>query len=122
MKKKNNFTQKMSTIIIVLTLFISTTVVAQTTKYVEVKIKTSAVCGDCKERIETALAFEKGVKKATLDLKTQIVTVLYNPKKTTPAKIRIAISKVGYDADDVVASEKGYSKLPGCCKKTVASH
>ena len=28
-----------------------------------IKIKTSSQCNDCKERIEEALAFEKGVKK-----------------------------------------------------------
>ena len=35
----------------------------------EVKIKTSAICGMCKARIERNLAFEKGVKESTLDVK-----------------------------------------------------
>ena len=84
----------------------------------EVKIKTSAVCGMCKDRIETGLSSEKGVKSVSLDTDTKIVTVGYNPEKTDPAKIRTAISKIGYDADDVKADPDAYAKLPGCCKKS----
>lgn len=83
----------------------------------EVKIKTSAICGMCKARIERNLAFEKGVKEASLDVKSKIVTIKYNPAKTDVAKLKANISKTGYDADEVVADEVGYNKLPGCCKK-----
>lgn len=81
-----------------------------------IKIKTSAVCGTCKATIEKALAFEKGVKKATLDVKTKIVTVEYQADKTSPEKIRACIAKSGYDADDVKREEKAYNKLDECCK------
>lgn len=83
----------------------------------EVKIKTSAVCGMCKERIERNLSFEKGVKDASLDVKSKIVTIKYNPKKTDVNKLKANIAKTGYDADEVVADEAGYTKLPTCCKK-----
>ena len=83
----------------------------------EIKIKTSAQCDNCKERIEKALAFEKGVKKSTLDVKTKECTVIYNPKKTSPEKIKAAIAKSGYDADEVKAEDKAYNKLPRCCQK-----
>jgi hypothetical protein len=43
--------------------------------------------------------------------------VTYKKSKTSPEKIRKAISKVGYDADDVTADPKAYSKLDACCKK-----
>ena len=88
----------------------------------EVKIKTSAVCGMCKARIERSLAFEKGVKEATLDVDTKVVTIKYNAAKTDVAKLKANITKTGYDADEVVADPKGYAKLPGCCKKGVATH
>lgn len=81
------------------------------------KIKTSAQCGDCKERIENKLNFSKGVKSATLDLKTKIATVIYDSKKTNPEQIKAAIVKVGYDADTMPADEKAYNKLPKCCQK-----
>ncbi|GAB3696494.1 hypothetical protein GCM10027592_19630 [Spirosoma flavus] len=83
----------------------------------EVKIKTSAICGMCKARIERNLGFEKGVKEATLDVKSKIVTIKYNPAKTDVTKLKANISKTGYDADEVVADEVGYNKLPSCCKK-----
>jgi mercuric ion binding protein len=107
---------KAITVIITMILF-SAGVSAQSNKLQEVKIKTSSQCNDCKERIEEALAFEKGVKKSELDVKTQVVTVSYKKGKTSPEKIRKAISKVGYDADNVAADTKAYSKLPACCKK-----
>ena len=83
----------------------------------EVKIKTSAICEMCKARIERNLAFEKGVKEATLDVDTKVVTIKYNPVKTDVTKLKANITKTGYDADEVVADAKGYDKLPSCCKK-----
>lgn len=84
----------------------------------EVKIKTSAVCGMCKTRIERNLAFEKGVKESSLDVKSKVVTIKYNAAKTDVAKLKANISKSGYDAEDVLADEAGYNKLPSCCKKS----
>ncbi len=90
-----------------------------TPKSQTVKIKTSAICEMCKERIEKKLAFTKGVTDVNLDVesKDKVVTVIFNPKKTSLEKIKKAISEVGYDADEVVAETAGYDKLPGCCKK-----
>jgi copper chaperone CopZ len=76
----------------------------------------------CKETIEKALAFEPGVKASLLNVESKIVTVKYNPAKTTPDKIRIAISKVGYDADDLKADPTAYDKLSPCCKKDGPKH
>ena len=81
-----------------------------------VKIKTSALCDMCKERIEHDLSFEKGVKSSIMDIETKKVTVVYNPAKTDAEKIRAAITKIGYDADSLKADEKAFSKLPECCQ------
>ena len=62
-------------------------------------------------------AYEKGVKSSNLDLDNKIVSVIYNPEKTTPEKLRTAISKLGYDADDIPLVKEAYDKLPACCKK-----
>ena len=43
--------------------------------------------------------------------------MFFNPKKTNVAKLKKAITEVGYDADEVVAETAGYNKLPSCCKK-----
>jgi periplasmic mercuric ion binding protein len=90
---------------------------AKPAKQAELKVKTSAQCGQCKDRLERAMAFEKGVVSSDLNLEDKVFTIVYKPSKTTPEKIRTAISKTGYDADDVAADAKAYDKLPPCCKK-----
>ncbi len=87
-----------------------------------VVIKSSVVCGMCEERIEKDLAFEKGVKSVEVKLDTKMITVEFNPKKTDKEKIKKAITKIGYDADEMLADSKAYKKLPACCKKDVAPH
>lgn len=99
----------------------SQVVVAQTTTE-EVKIKTSAVCGMCKKTIEKDLAYEKGVVSSELDVESKELTVKYNPQKTNPAKIKKAVTKIGYDADELPAKPKAYKKLPECCKKDKGVH
>jgi periplasmic mercuric ion binding protein len=104
-------------------LFVSNTVgYGQDKKSVEIKIKTSAVCNMCKDRIEQGLAYEKGIKDVSLDVETKVATIRYNPKKTSPEEIRKAISKLGYDADEVPADKVAYEKLPPCCKKDAPKH
>ena len=80
-------------------------------------IQTSGHCGDCKETIEKALAFTKGVKKADFEAETGKVIVVYNATKTGPEKLRTAISKAGYDADSLQADPDAYNRLKACCKK-----
>ena len=82
----------------------------------EVKIMTSAICETCKKTIEHEMPFEKGVKSATLDVDTKVLTVVYNPSKTDENKIRVALTKVGYDADSLQADPKAFRKLPECCR------
>lgn len=97
--------------------------VAEPLKIETIVIKTAIYCNHCKEcgscggYLEEKLVKEKGIKKIVLDEKAMTITVSYNPKKTTPAKIRIAISKMGYDADEVKADPIAYSELDGCCRK-----
>jgi periplasmic mercuric ion binding protein len=83
----------------------------------EIKIKTTAQCEMCKSRIETAMAYEKGVVKSSLDLETKDLTVEFKPGKTNADNIRKALNLLGYDADYTLADKKAYDKLPPCCKK-----
>jgi copper chaperone CopZ len=111
-------------ILLVFALFfgLAATACTQGKKEETVAIKTSAVCGQCKDRIEKGLGFEKGIKDVTLDLETKIATVKYSPGKTSPDEIRRIISKLGYDADEVKADSVAYEKLPACCKKDAPEH
>jgi periplasmic mercuric ion binding protein len=115
-----NYLLKLNGLLLVF-LFISGTITAQTTagataKKTTIKIKTSAECDMCKNRIEKEMAFVKGVNKADLDLATRVLTVTYQTRKTSPEAIKTAIAKIGYDADDVKADNKAFKKLPECCQ------
>ncbi|MBD2767674.1 heavy-metal-associated domain-containing protein [Hymenobacter sp. BT664] len=89
---------------------------------VTAQFKTSAVCDMCKARLEKSLAYEKGVQSASLDVPTKVLTVTYRADKTTPAALRTAVQKTGYDADELTADARAYNRLPDCCKKTNAVH
>ncbi len=80
-------------------------------------VKTSVMCATCKKVIEDGLRFEKGIKLATVDVEANTITVIYNTDKTNADSIKQAISKLGYDADNVPADSSAYEKLDACCKK-----
>lgn len=113
-----------SIITILLVLFVLPLTAQEKKKknYEEVQIQTSAVCGMCEERIETNIAYEKGVKKVELNNDTKVVTIGFDPRKTNADSLRTAISKIGYDADDVPADPVAYLKLPVCCQKGNKPH
>ncbi|RYC70571.1 heavy-metal-associated domain-containing protein [Spirosoma sordidisoli] len=117
---RNLFLTALTTLVLASASFAGTSV--RDDKEKEVKIKTSAICGMCKARIERNLAFEKGVKDASLDVKSKVVTIRYNPGKTDVARLKANISKSGYDAEDLPADQASYDKLPSCCKKGTATH
>lgn len=94
---------------------------AQDAKTATVEIKTSAECDMCKTRIEKAMNLTKGVSEATLDVKTRVLKVTYNPAKITPEKLRDIVSRTGYDADEVKARPAAYKRLPECCRTNAAS-
>lgn len=88
----------------------------------EVTIKTFFYCDhfdscESKAALEKDIAFAKGVKLVSIDAQAMTIRVTYNPKKTDPQQIRQAISKAGYDADDVKADPQAQEKLDACCRK-----
>lgn len=82
----------------------------------EVVLKTSAECGECKERIESKLNYTKGIVFADLDYKSQLLTVKFKPAKITLKDIKQIVSDLGYDADDVKANPEAQKALPLCCQ------
>ncbi len=122
-KKLYNMKNLITIILIAFMVFFNSNVKAQkTNKTTTIVIKTSTQCDMCKERVEKAMAYEKGVVSSNLDVSKAEFTVIYKPTKTSPEKIREAISEVGYDADDVIAVKKAYDALPACCKKGGMDH
>lgn len=75
------------------------------------------VCETCGKQFNRTLLREKGIQMVMLDEKEMTIQVTYNSKKTDLAKIKKAISKLGYDADEVQADAVAYEALDGCCKK-----
>lgn len=110
-----------SILIIVLLFSISNTAFAQKTNQKAV-IKTVLHCDHCKQCETCGLKFKtemlkiNGVKMYHLDEKAMTFTVYYNSKKTDLQTIKVAISKLGYDADEVKAEIKAYESLDECCK------
>ncbi len=84
---------------------------------IEAQIKTSGQCEHCKETLEKNLRFEKGVKKVEFNIESHIIKVKFDQAKTTIKNIQIAITKLGYYADSLLADPKAYEKLNACCKK-----
>lgn len=118
----------MKTLLKSLLLFIgmvafSNTAFAQKTKTIQTAtIKTVIHCDHCKacetcgEKFNKTLLREKGVQMVELDEKAMTIKVVFNSKKTDLDKIKQAITKLGYDADDLKADPVAYEGLDNCCK------
>lgn len=58
--------------------------------------KIGMVCISCRAAVTAILSKTDGVTKFSIDLKKDEVTVTYNPARTNPEIIRVAIIKGGY--------------------------
>lgn len=103
---------------VVLILVLSAGVYAAEKQKSEVaNIKTSAICGSCKKRIERVLLATPGVEEAILNLNNKKVKVKFDASKVTLVQIKQVIADTGYDADDVKKNEDAFNKLPECCQR-----
>ncbi|RRJ90417.1 cation transporter [Flavobacterium macacae] len=73
-------------------------------------------CETCGEKFNKTLLREKGIQMVELDEKEMTIKVVFNSKKTTLNSIKTAISKFGYDADEIKADPVAYEGLDNCCK------
>lgn len=74
------------------------------------------MCESCGKRIENALYDQKGIKRVDVDDKKMEIVVVYHKAKTSPDRIRQAITAQGYDADELKAPPEAVAKLDGCCR------
>ena len=105
---------KMFNLFVGLLLISSVSVFAQESKTKEVKV--SGACGMCGNRIETAATAVDGVTSADWDKETQMLTLKFDPAKTSQDKVELAVAKVGHDTENHNADDKVYEALAGCCK------
>ena len=73
-------------------------------------------CEMCKKNIESALLKNEHIQKATWDVKTKMLTVVYDPHMISVDNIHKMVANAGYDTDTVRASDAAYKKLHGCCQ------
>ena len=110
-------------LLILLTLFLSASGFGQTSKNAKAVIKTNIYCDHCKQcetcgkNFQEKLLAINGVKMYELDDKEMVLTIYYNNQKTDVETIKIAISNMGYDANEMKANPIAYERLDGCCKK-----
>ncbi|MDL2223612.1 heavy-metal-associated domain-containing protein [Bacteroidales bacterium OttesenSCG-928-M11] len=67
-----------------------------------VVFEVSMSCENCKKKIEKNISFEKGVTDLLVDLKTKTVTIQYKTQKTDKAKLKAAIEKLGFKAEEKI--------------------
>ena len=81
-------------------------------------IKTpNARCEICKTRIEGYLKRYDGVVEITVNYRKGETKVKYVTDRINIEEIKAALANCGYDADDVLAAEDAYNRLPKSCKK-----
>jgi len=114
---------RLSTICILALLFAGSAIAQKTKPVKTAVIKTTIYCDHCKAcescggRILKELYNEAGIKNTSVDSKANTITVIYDERKITLEQVRLKISKLGFDADDVKADPAAVAKLDDCCKK-----
>jgi len=72
-------------------------------------------CDMCKTRIEKAVK-EDGASSANWDQKTKLLTVTFDPSKTSIDSFGKKLAGVGHDTEKYQTDDKTYNALPECCK------
>ena len=74
------------------------------------------MCGMCEANIVDAFSKTDGIIKVTVDLENKSGKVYFDSEKVSVPQIELQISKAGYQANETIAVEEAYNKLPRCCK------
>jgi periplasmic mercuric ion binding protein len=91
---------------------------AQTKTILSATIKTpNALCENCKKRIEAYVKPYDGMLEINVNYRKGETKVKYITDRINIEEIKAYIANCGYDADDVLAAEDAYNRLPKTCKK-----
>jgi len=104
-------------ILMILLAFFATASFAQTNLIptdTTVSFKVFGACDQCKARIEKAIKI-KGLKNGDWDVDSKLLTVTYDPTKTSLQKIQNRVVSVGHDIETKKANISVYDALPACC-------
>ena len=87
------------------------------------EIRVEGLCGMCKTRIEKAALKSKGVKEASWDAESRMLTVLTDPAKFKENRLHYHVASAGHDTEQLLAPDPVYESLPQCCKyRDYATH
>ena len=84
----------------------------------KVSLSVQGACGMCKTVIENAAKAVAGVKSASWDLQTKVLSLEFDSGKTSLNAVSKAIAATGYDTEKDRAPDAAYNALHGCCKYT----
>lgn len=96
-------------------MFVSSSLLAQSSETKTDTIKVAGECGMCKNRIQKALKHE-GISSAIWDMETKVLKVSYSPDKISNDDIQKKVAALGHDTEKYKAEDDVYNKLPGCCQ------
>lgn len=91
------------------------TSVAQNQSLLHTQVKVLGSCEMCKKNIEKA-AIGAGANKAEWNEYSKILQLSFNDGQTNTQDIEKAIALIGYDTQDVFASDSVYNALSTCCQ------
>ena len=77
-------------------------------------------CGMCEDTIEKGLKKTTGISMVSVDMKNKSASVTYDIERVDVTKIEKIISDLGYMANNTIANNKAYEKLPMCCQIPVS--
>jgi len=105
----------MKKILLLLSIFVSLQLSAQTKKTIDTKIFVNGICGMCEDRIENALDV-KGIKLANWDEDSKMCRIVYRQDLISEEKIHQILADAGHDTKKVKATKEVYDNLHHCCK------
>ncbi|MDC0644100.1 hypothetical protein OAP32_00825 [Crocinitomicaceae bacterium] len=111
---KTNLKHALTVILMTVISMLSTQTNAQKSNTIE--FHTSAQCGMCKETIEGAMNYERGIQFVELNMENMFLTVKYKTKIHNEDSIKKLVAELGYSAGEVKANEKAMNDLPKCCQ------
>lgn len=106
---------KTSNIFIAIALLLFTTLVIAKGTLQKSTITVYGNCESCEKRIEKA-ALIKGVKSASWNSDTQLLTIDFDSKTVSISNIEKAIAASGHDTEHEKATDAAYNNLPHCCQ------
>lgn len=88
---------------------------AQEKPFITKEIKVRGNCGQCKTRIEKAIQ-QDGVSYGTWDVQSKVLTLHFNPQKTSVEQVMKKVADAGHDNEYFKAKDSSYDGITACCK------